>query len=163
MRAIKPFKSGAYTMNDNFFTYWKLYTVIYEFGRGALLPFTTVFSKPLIAILFGAKIGQDVALGGHLVDPQLINIGNKTIIGQNSVITAHTINSGSIILKPVFIGSKVTVGVHSVIMSGVKVGEGAIITAGSVVPPNTRIPAYELWGGIPIKKIKKLTNNSTLH
>ncbi len=156
MMIIKPFKPGSYPMDDAIFTYWKLVTVIYEFGRGALLPFTTVFAKPLVAKLFGAKIGNDIALGGHLVDPQLIEIGEEAIIGHDSVITAHTINSGFITLKPVHIGAKSTIGVHAVLMSGVIVGEGAIITAGSIVPPDTQIPPNELWGGMPAKKIKDL-------
>jgi acetyltransferase-like isoleucine patch superfamily enzyme len=128
--------------------------VIYEFGRGALLPFTTVFAKPLVAKLFGTQIGKDIALGGHLVDPEFISIGDEAIIGQDSVITAHTITSGYLILDPVIIGTKATVGVNVVVMSGVKVGEGAILAAGAVVPPNTEIPPGELWGGIPARKLK---------
>lgn len=156
MLLIKPFKPGSYSMDDNLFIYWKLFTVVYEFGRGALLPFTTVFAKPLIAKLFGAKIGKDIALGGRLVDPQLITVGDRAIIGQDSVITAHTINSGSIILKPVYIGAGATIGVNTVLMSGVEIGENAVVTAGSVVIPNTSIPANELWGGTPAKKLKNL-------
>nr|WP_243748635.1 DapH/DapD/GlmU-related protein [Pseudomaricurvus alcaniphilus] len=138
------------------FTWWKLFTVIYEFGRGALLPFTTVFAKPLVAKLFGASVGKDIALGGHLVDPQLISIGDEAIIGQGSVVTAHTITSGKLILSPVFIHRNATVGVNAVVMSGVSIGEGSVVTAGSVVPPDTKIPAMELWGGMPAKKIKSL-------
>lgn len=160
MLKLKPFSAGDYAMNDIVFTYWKLYTVTYEFGKGSLLPFTTVFAKPLVAKLFGAKIGKDIALGGTLVDPQLIEIGDEAIIGQDSIITAHTINSGSITLKSVRIGSQATIGVNVVLMSGVEIGNGAIVAAGSVVPPNTHVPANELWGGIPAKKIKTLNSQS---
>jgi acetyltransferase-like isoleucine patch superfamily enzyme len=41
-------------------------------------------------------------------------------------------------------------------MSGTEIGEGSTITAGSVVTLNTKIPKYELWGGIPAKKIKNI-------
>ena len=85
MMSRKPFIPGSYSMDDPVFTYWKLFTVTYEFGKGALLPFTSVFAKPVIALLFGAKIGKDIALGGILVDPQLIEIGDEAIIGQGSV------------------------------------------------------------------------------
>lgn len=153
---IKPFSPGEYSMDDQIFTYWKLYTVIYEIGRGALLPFTTVFAKPLLAKMSGAQVGKDTAIGGVLVDPQLIRIGDETVIGQDTVITAHIINSGSIILKPVMISSKVTIGVNSVVMAGVEIGDNSIIAAGSVVIPDTVIPASELWGGIPAKKIKSI-------
>ena len=53
MLAVFPLRPGEYRMNDPHFTYWKFYTVVHEFGRGALLPFTTVFAKPLVAMLFG--------------------------------------------------------------------------------------------------------------
>ena len=54
------------------------------------------------------------------------------------------------------IAAKVTIGVYSVLMSGAEVGENSVLTAGSVVPPNTHTPANELWGGIPAKRIKAL-------
>ncbi|MFO7706511.1 MAG: DapH/DapD/GlmU-related protein [Halopseudomonas sp.] len=147
-------RPGTYPMGDPLFRWWKLFTVVYEFGRGALLPFTTVFAKPLVAKLFGAGIGKDIALGGRLVDPQFINIGDEAIVGQDSVITAHTITSGTLVLDPVEIGARATVGVNVVVMSGVRIGEGAIVAAGAVVPPNTLIPPGELWGGIPARKLK---------
>ncbi len=156
MLKYKPFYPGRYEMDDSLFTYWKLFTVLYEFGRGALLPFTTVFARPVVAVMFGAKIGKDIALGGKLVDPQLISIGEEAIIGQDSVITAHTIVSGAIILQPVKIGARATVGVNAVLMSGVEIGSDSVVTAGSVVKPDTIIPEKELWGGVPARKIKDL-------
>lgn len=153
---IKPMPAGKHDMESDVFTWWKLFTVIYEFGRGALLPYTTVFAKPLVATLFGADIGKDIALGGHLVDPQLMTIGDEAIIGQGSVVSAHTITSGQLILSPVIIGKRATVGVNAVVMSGVHIGEGSVITGGTVVPPDTIIPANELWGGSPARKLKDL-------
>lgn len=160
MLRIHPFLPGTYSMQQAMFTWWKLYTVNYEFGRGALLPFTTVFARPLVAALFGAHIGRDIALGGRLVDPELITIGDEAIIGQDSVITAHAIVSGAIILRPVRIAPRATVGVNAVIMPGVEVGEGAVVTAGAVVTMDTRIPPGELWGGIPARKIKDVETNT---
>lgn len=153
-------RAGTFPMSDPVFRWWKLFTVIYEFGRGALLPFTTVFAKPLVAKLFGAGIGKDIALGGRLVDPQFVSIGDEAIVGQDSVITAHTITSGRIMLDPVVIGARATVGVNVVIMSGVQVGERAVLSAGAVVPPKTVIPAGELWGGVPARKIKALDSDA---
>lgn len=147
---------GDYSMEDRTFAWWKLFTVSYEFGRGALLPFTILFFRPVVAKLFGAKIGSDIALGGHLVDPQFVTIGCEAIIGQDSVITAHVITSGRIRLAAVTISDGATVGVNSVIMAGTSLGKNAVVAAGSVVPPDTTIPPGELWGGIPAKKIKSV-------
>src|SRR6478609_444406 len=84
MLASFPLRPGEYRMNDPHFTYWKFFTVVHEFGRGALLPFTTVFAKPLVAMLFGARVGRNTAMGGMLVDPPLIAIGDFAIIGLDS-------------------------------------------------------------------------------
>ena len=48
----------------------------------------------------------------------------------------------------------VLTGANAVILRGVSIGDGAIVAAGAVV--NHDIPAHEIWGGIPAKKIKKL-------
>jgi acetyltransferase-like isoleucine patch superfamily enzyme len=41
--------------------------------------------------------------------------------------------------------------VNATILPGVTVGKGAIIAAGAVV--NRSVPPYEIWGGVPAKKI----------
>lgn len=50
------------------------------------------------------------------------------------------------------IGSDVWIGAHSVVLSGVKVGDGAIVAAGSVVTKD--VPPCEIWGGNPARKIR---------
>jgi acetyltransferase-like isoleucine patch superfamily enzyme len=156
LQKLWPLRPGDYGMDQPIFVYWKLLTVNYEFGRGALLPFTTVFARPLVAKLFGARVGANVAFGGRIADPGLVSVGDGAVLGHNSVITPHAITSGQIILREVSIGRGATVGVNVVIMAGVQVGDSAIVTAGAVVPPHTSIPAGELWGGVPARKIKNL-------
>lgn len=51
------------------------------------------------------------------------------------------------------IGNDVWIGRESVIMPGVKIGDGAIVAAYSIVTKD--IPAYTLYGGNPAKFIKK--------
>lgn len=51
------------------------------------------------------------------------------------------------------VGSDVWIGERVVIKSGVSVGHGSIIGAGSVVTKD--IPPYEIWGGVPAKLIRK--------
>lgn len=54
--------------------------------------------------------------------------------------------------KPVVIGNDVWVGYGSIIMSGIKIGDGAIIAAGSLVVKD--VEPYTVYGGVPAKKIK---------
>jgi carbonic anhydrase/acetyltransferase-like protein (isoleucine patch superfamily) len=42
-------------------------------------------------------------------------------------------------------------------MDGCTVESNSIVAAGSVVTQNTHIPAGEIWGGIPARKIKAIS------
>jgi acetyltransferase-like isoleucine patch superfamily enzyme len=54
-------------------------------------------------------------------------------------------------LRATVIEADVWVGYGATIMAGVRIGRGAIVAAGAVVTRD--IPPYEIWGGIPAKKI----------
>ncbi len=49
------------------------------------------------------------------------------------------------------IGRGAWIGCNSVILKSVVVGEGAIVGAGAVVTKS--VPAFEIWGGVPARKI----------
>lgn len=53
--------------------------------------------------------------------------------------------------RGVVIGHDVWLGAGCAIMPGVVIGEGVIVGANAVV--TTDIPAYEIWGGVPARKI----------
>lgn len=50
------------------------------------------------------------------------------------------------------IGNDVWIGANAVILDGVKIGDGSVIAAGSVV--NRDVEPYEVVGGVPIKHIR---------
>lgn len=50
------------------------------------------------------------------------------------------------------IGDDVWIGHQAIIVGPVKIGSGAIVGAGAVVTHD--VPACEIWGGVPAKKIK---------
>lgn len=52
---------------------------------------------------------------------------------------------------PVTLDTDVWIGANAVLLKGVTIGKGAIIAAGAVV--NNSIPSYEIWGGVPARKI----------
>jgi acetyltransferase-like isoleucine patch superfamily enzyme len=53
----------------------------------------------------------------------------------------------------VIIGNDVWIGANSILLKGVKISDGAVVGAGSVVTRS--IPSYEIWAGIPAKKISE--------
>lgn len=56
--------------------------------------------------------------------------------------------------KSVYIGKRVFIGGHSIILKGVSIGDEAVIGAGSIVTKN--VPSGEIWAGNPAKFIKKV-------
>ncbi|MBW7869304.1 MAG: acyltransferase [Brumimicrobium sp.] len=87
-----------------------------------------------------------------------IEIGYNVAISENVVIRDsdnHKIISevANNITKPIKIGNNVWIGMNSIILKGVTIGDGAVIAAGSVVTKD--VPSYTLVGGVPAKIIKE--------
>jgi maltose O-acetyltransferase len=61
-------------------------------------------------------------------------------------------NQGASKEQPIEIGDDVWIGARAIVMPGVKIGEGAIIAAGSVVTKN--VESYNIVGGSPATVIK---------
>lgn len=107
--------------------------------------------------ILGMKIGKNVGIAPSNFDsvfPELISIGDNSIIGNKVHIMCHEFSQDKIRLGKVEIGKNVLIGGFSVIRSGVKIGDNSTIAMCSFV--NKDVPANEVWGGIPTKRIKKL-------
>ena len=46
------------------------------------------------------------------------------------------------------------IGMNATVLDKADIGEGAIIAAGAVVTHGTKVPAHEIWAGIPARKVK---------
>jgi len=87
----------------------------------------------------------------------LIQIGSDCAIGPNCYITDHDHGFDfktpplqlPLISKPTIIGKNVWIGTNSVILKGVKVGDGAVIGAGSIVTKD--VPAASVVLGVSAK------------
>lgn len=55
------------------------------------------------------------------------------------------------------IGNDVWIGAGVIVLRGATIGDGVILAAGSIVRGN--VPSYEIWGGVPAKKIKNRFKN----
>jgi len=56
-------------------------------------------------------------------------------------------------LKKTVVGNDVWIGARSMILDGVRLGDGAVVAAGAVVTKD--VPAYSIVGGVPAKEIRK--------
>lgn len=82
-------------------------------------------------------------LGVAIRDASSIRDKNYTWLGLNSTIV---------------IEDDVWVGYNTTILSGVKIGRGSIIAAGSVVVKD--VASYSIYGGVPANKIKNRFNSA---
>ena len=105
-------------------------------------------------------IGEGCGLSGVTIGAyEKIILGDNILCGANVLITDfdwHTSRYPSE-SKPVIIHDNVWIGVNSVLLKGVEIGENSIIGANSVVVKN--IPANVVAAGNPCKVIKKLNFN----
>ncbi len=112
--------------------------------------------KRILYRMTGMKVGRDVSIGlGATFDiffPELIEIGDNTIIGFNSTILAHEFLQNELRTGNVKIGKDVMIGANSTVLPGVRVGDSAKISAMSLV--NRNVKRGDFVGGIPIKQIK---------
>lgn len=107
------------------------------------------------------SIGNRTTIGFHnfIFASENVTIGDDCLIAPFVYIvdSNHTakrdqkINLQSNDTSPIQIGNDVWIASNVTILKGVRIGDGAIIAANSVV--NRDVGQYEIWGGTPVKKI----------
>lgn len=108
-----------------------------QFGKGTLIATDVKFGNNILIaanVSFVSKIDHDYT--------------KPTVLMWNA---ARIEDEITVIEDDVWIGNNVTV------IAGITVGRGSIIAAGALV--NKDVPACEIWGGVPAKKIKDRFNN----
>lgn len=124
-----------------------------------------------------AQVIGDVTLGEHSsvwMNAVLRGDVNSIRVGSNSNVQDCAVLHGQRNLYPVIVGDWVTIGhnatVHGcVVEDGVlvgigvrvlnncRIGEEALLAAGSVFPEGTIVPRRTLWAGVPAKLRRELT------
>lgn len=108
------------------------------------------------------KAGAYSYIGPRSIIYPKVTIGNYTMIANDVCIVGADhyfrqpgipmVFAGREELHETIIGDDVWIGAKSIIMVGVKIGNGAIVAAGSVVTKD--VEPYSIYGGVPAKKIK---------
>ncbi len=117
-------------------------------------------SRDLVAGEFGfigegCQIGPRVELECYVMfGPRVAIVGGDHRFDRVGI---PMIFSGRPELEATKVEADVWVGYGAIIMAGVRIGRGTIIAAGAVVTQN--VPAYEIWGGIPARKLRDRFNN----
>jgi hypothetical protein len=120
------------------------------FGKLALFAPGGFSLRPWLQRLRGVVVGKNVWISQFVyideIHPEAVSIGDNCVIGLRTSIISHfysgprkPLGNGKVIIeKDVFIGP------HCVILPNVRIGEGAVVRAGTVVTRN--IPAHAFWG-----------------
>ena len=118
----------------------------------------------IIYICLGAGLGKNTYSSGIIFDPTMIQIGNNTILGFDSVLCPHAVEGSKIFCCKIIIGNNVTLGMRSIVLADCIIEDNAIVAAGSLVKKGTHIKAGETWGGIPAKLLptKIITAEETI-
>ncbi len=155
----------------------------YNISYSVILRGTTIFfqsTKNAICLYANVTLGHGtrVTAGGLgrislkenvLVDDYSFVMAHESIeVGKNTTIAAfcfitdfnHRHSKNISVLdqgyetKPVIIGKNVWIGTHCIVLPGVKIGDGSVIGAGSVVTKD--VPAHSIAVGNPAKAIKRI-------
>lgn len=90
---------------------------------------------------------ESISIGSNcLIAPFVYMVDSDHVIARDQLINEQPNNSAA-----VKIGDDVWLGTGAKILKGVTIGDGSVIAAGAVVSAD--IPAYEIYGGVPAKKI----------
>lgn len=117
-------------------------------------PFYTDFGRNI-------HVGRGVFINAccHFQDHGGVTIGDGSQVGHNVVFA--TLNHGIeperrkyTVPAPIIVGKNVWIGSNSTILSGVTIGDNAIVAAGAVVTHD--VPANTIVGGVPARKIKDI-------
>jgi acetyltransferase-like isoleucine patch superfamily enzyme len=105
----------------------------------------------------GAKVGKDVAIGLHaqldMLFPELVEIGDNTIIGYNVTILAHEFLQNEWRTGKVKIGKGCMIGANSTILAGVTIGDNSTVSSMTLV--NTNVPSRTWVEGVPARPVRR--------
>jgi acetyltransferase-like isoleucine patch superfamily enzyme len=117
-------------------------------------PFVSV-KNWLYRVFLRMKVGKKTAFAlmvmPDIMFPEKITVGDNSVIGYNTTILAHEYLIKEYRLGEIVIGNEVMIGANSTILPGVTIGDGAIVSAGTLVHKD--VPAGVFVGGNPMRII----------
>ena len=120
-------------------------------------PMVMFVGSPLYNIylrMLGAKIGRDVVIFSRVVHacPDLLSIGDGTIIRKDSVLAGYSARSGFIETGCISVGRNVFIGEATVLDIGTSIGDGAQLGHSSSLHKGQSVSSYKRYHGSPAQE-----------
>lgn len=134
--------------------FWKVaknFLVIQTARYTPFLPLKNWLYKTFLHMKIGEHSSFALMVMPDVMFPEKITVGKNSVIGYNTTILAHEYLIKEYRLGEVVIGDEVLIGANSTILPGVTIGDGAIISAATLV--NKDVPPGVFAGGNPMKII----------
>lgn len=118
---------------------------------------TSAFYRTFLGMSIGKNVGFAPCDPDYLL-PEAISIGDGSAIGWRTQLLTHEFTQDTQRYGKIQIGGNVTIGAFTTIRGGVRIGDNSLVAMRSFV--NKDIPANEIWGGVPARKMRSLTTET---
>lgn len=134
--------------------FWKVIKNFIVIQIARYTPFLKL-KNTMYRTLLKMDVGTETAFGLmvmlDIMFPEKVHVGKNTVIGYNTTILAHEYLIEEYRLGDVYIGDEVMIGANSIVLPGVRIGDGAVVAAGTVVHKN--VDAGTFVAGNPMRVI----------
>ena len=142
---VKPYRGPWFSMES---VAWYYHNALFYLVRYTVLDLIT--PSPVSQLFFmamGMKMGRGTLINtSNISDPCLIRLGSYVTVGGSVFMMAHYAQKGFVVIEPLEIGDKSTVGLNAILMGGAKVGKKVAIAPGATVLPKTVIADETKYG-----------------
>ena len=115
-------------------------------GNNCSVWFNAVVRGDVNSIRFGNKVNiQDGAVIHATYQKTKTIVGNNVSVGHNAIVHGCTVHDN------------VLIGMGAIVMDNAVINSNSIIAAGAVVLEGTIVEAGSIYGGVPAKKIKDIS------
>jgi len=142
------------TLRDKTVFRYALYCIFYRTPLKILNIINFLPLRYVLLRLAGLKMGKNCRLMGNelIEDPFVTEIGDNTLIGGYTIITAHLIED-KLKIKRIKIGNNCLIGGGAFIMPGVVIEDNVTVGAMSLVPKNKVLKKNKIYVGIPVREM----------